>query len=139
MSATSAGEVLIETESDIVVARQAVRAAATHAGFSTTDVTRIVTAASELARNIFQYAGKGALRWRPLEDQGRRGLELCFVDDGPGIADIALALQEGYSSGRGLGLGLPGARRLMDDLQIDSQPGRGTTITVKKWCNPSPI
>ncbi len=134
MSIETAGQVSIETESDIVVARQAVRAVALEVGFSATDVTRIVTAASELARNIFQYAGKGAMHWRRVQDQDRPGLELKFIDQGPGIADISRAMEGGYSSGRGLGLGLPGARRLMDDMEVESQPGRGTTIVVTKWC-----
>ncbi len=134
MSVETAGQVRIENEADIVVARQTVRAVATEAGFSNTDVTRIVTAASELARNVFQYAGKGAMHWRRVQELQRRGLELKFVDQGPGIDDVARALEEGYSSGRGLGLGLPGARRLMDEMEIDSQPGRGTMIVVKKWC-----
>jgi len=133
MNAILQGEVNIRTEGDIVVARRTVRDAAAQAGFSVTDVTRIVTAASELARNVFKYAGEGVLRWRQLEENGRVGLELVFVDQGPGIADIQLALQEGYSTGAGLGLGLPGAKRLMDELDIQSAVGRGTTITLKKW------
>lgn len=133
MSTDAAGEVVIETEGDIVTARQTVRALATEVGFNTTDVTRIVTAASELARNTFQYAGKGVMHWRRLQNEGRTGLELKFQDHGPGIPDVNLALQEGYSTGRGLGLGLPGARRLMDELEIQSDSGRGTTVIVRKW------
>ena len=127
------GEVSIETEGDIVAARRAVRDAAARAGFGVTDVTRIVTAASELARNTFQYAGKGLMHWRLVEDSGRQGLELRFVDQGPGIPDVNLAFQQGYSTGEGLGMGLPGTKRLMDEMEIQSQPGQGTTITVKKW------
>jgi serine/threonine-protein kinase RsbT len=133
MNALLQGEVAIKTEGDIVAARRTVRDAAVKAGFGITDVTRIVTAASELARNVFKYAGEGVMHWQHLEASGRTGLELRFVDHGPGIADIQLALQEGYSSGAGLGLGLPGAKRLMDELEIQSAPGQGTTITVKKW------
>jgi serine/threonine-protein kinase RsbT len=133
MNATLQGEVGIKTEGDIVAARRTVRDAATQAGFAMTDVTRIVTAASELARNIFKYAGEGAMYWRQMEEPGRTGIELRFVDQGPGIADVQLALQEGYSTGAGLGLGLPGARRLMDELDIQSAPGKGTTITLRKW------
>src|SRR5258708_7374833 len=127
------GEVPIETEGDIVLARRRVRELAVATGFSSTDVTRVVTAASELARNIFQYAGKGAMRWRTIENDGRPGLELQFADQGPGITDVKLAFQDGYSSREGLGMGLPGTRRLMDEMEIQSQPGQGTTITIKKW------
>jgi serine/threonine-protein kinase RsbT len=127
------GEVPIETESDIVLARRAVREAAKDAGFGATDITRIVTAASELARNTFQYGGRGVMRWRCLEQNGRDCLELHFVDDGPGIADVNQAMQEGFTTGRGLGLGLPGAKRLMDELDIESSPGHGTKVVCKKW------
>lgn len=136
MSVALEGEVPIAIESDIVVARRTVREVATQVGFGTTDVTRIVTAASELARNIFQYAGKGTMHWRPVEENGRAGLELRFVDQGPGIADISLALREGYSTGEGLGLGLSGAKRLMDEMEMQSSPAQGTKITVKKWRKP---
>jgi serine/threonine-protein kinase RsbT len=133
MSGDLKGEVSIKSEGDIVVARRTVREAATALGFGVTDVTRIVTAASELARNVFKYGGGGVMHWRHLQDSGRPGLELVFVDQGPGIPDIALAMQEGYSTGRGLGLGLPAAKRLMDEMHIDSAVGRGTTVTTKKW------
>ena len=133
MNALSQGEMPIETEGDIVVTRRRVRELALAIGFSPTDVTRVVTAASELARNIFQYVGKGAMRWRVLENDGRQGLELQFVDQGPGIPDVNLALQDGYTTGQGLGMGLPGTRRLMDETDVQSQPGKGTTVTIKKW------
>ncbi len=133
MTAVLQGEVTIKTEGDIVAARRTVREAAVQAGFGVTDVTRIVTAASELARNVFKYAREGVMRWRQLETGGRTGIELVFADHGPGIPDIQLALQEGYSTGAGLGLGLPGAKRLMDELEIQSIVGQGTTITLKKW------
>lgn len=133
MTAPSQGEVAIETEGDIVLARRRVRELAIATGFGSTDVTRVVTAASELARNIFQYAGKGAMRWRTIENNGRAGLELQFADQGPGINDVNVAFQDGYSTGQGLGMGLPGTRRLMDEMDIQSQPGQGTTITIKKW------
>jgi serine/threonine-protein kinase RsbT len=136
MSVPLHGEVPIAIESDIVIARRTVREAATQVGFGATDVTRIVTAASELARNIFQYAGNGSMHWRSVEENGRAGLELKFVDQGPGIADLNLALREGYSTGEGLGLGLSGAKRLMDEMDIDSRPNQGTKITVKKWRRP---
>ena len=133
MNDVAEGEVSIETEGDIVAARRAVRDAAARAGFGVTDVTRIVTAASELARNTFQYAGKGLMHWRLVEDSGRQGLELRFVDQGPGIPDVNLAFQQGHSTGKGLGMGLPGTKRLMDEMEIQSDPRQGTTITVKKW------
>ena len=133
MSVSPQGEVTIRIESDIVVARRTVREVATQVGFSVTDVTRIVTAASELARNVFKYAGEGVMRWRCVESDGRPGLEFQLVDHGPGIPDIDLALQGGYSTGDGLGMGLPGAKRLMDELEIQSTVGQGTTVTLKKW------
>src|ERR671922_2874829 len=111
MNAEHAGEVPIHSESDIVATRRTVRAAATQLGFGITDVTRIVTAASELARNVFLYAGSGIMRWQALDKGGRIGIELTFEDSGPGIIDVEQAMQEGYTSGSGLGLGLPGAKR----------------------------
>lgn len=133
MSLGSQGEISIKTESDIVLARRTVREAATQVGFGVTDVTRIVTAASELARNVFKYAGEGVMRWRSVESDSRLGLELQFVDHGSGIPDIHLALEQGYSTSDGLGMGLPGAKRLMDELEIQSAVGQGTTVTVTKW------
>lgn len=133
MNPAPQGEVSIETEGDIVLARRRVRELALATGFSPTDVTRVVTAASELARNIFQYAGKGAMRWRTIENNGHPGLELQFVDQGPGIENVEVAFREGYSTGEGLGMGLPGTRRLMDEMEIQTQRGQGTTITIKKW------
>lgn len=126
-------EVALKTETDIVVVRKSVREAATRVGFGITDVTRIITAASELARNVFLYAGSGVVRCRVLNRPGKVGLELVFEDHGPGIADIDQAMQPGYTSGGGLGLGLPGAKRLMDEMEIESEAGKGTKITVKKW------
>ena len=127
------GEISIKSEGDIVTARRTVREAAVQLGFTLTDVTRIVTAASELARNVFKYAGEGVMRWRGLETEAQPGLELQFVDRGPGISDVNLAMQEGYSTSKGLGLGLPGVKRLMDEMEIQSSPGNGTTIILKKW------
>ena len=126
-------EVAVRTETDIVVVRKSVREAATSLGFGITDVTRIITAASELARNVFLYAGSGVVRWRVLNGSDKVGIELIFEDHGPGIADIDQAMQAGYTSGGGLGLGLPGAGRLMDEMEIKSEAGKGTKITVKKW------
>jgi serine/threonine-protein kinase RsbT len=127
------GQVPIKSESDIVLARREVREITAQIGFSVTDTTRIVTAASELARNIFKYAGQGVMHWRRVDKDNSSGVELQFVDNGPGIADIALAMQEGFSTAKGLGLGLPGVKRLMDEMDIQSTAGKGTTITLKKW------
>ena len=129
----SSGEMQIKAENDIVAARRAVRDLATQFGFAPTDVTRIVTAASELARNVFKYAGEGIMRWNRLRSDDRSGIELQFVDHGPGIADVSRALELGYSTGGGLGLGLPGAKRLVDELEIQSAVGQGTTVTLRKW------
>ncbi len=133
MGSEVAGELAIKAEHDIVIARRTIREAAGQIGFGETDVTRIVTASSEMARNVYKYAGGGVVRWRSLLVDGRRGIELHFIDQGPGIPDIQLAMRNGYSTSRGLGMGLPGAKRLMDDLQIDSTVGKGTSITLKKW------
>ncbi|MFH1091594.1 MAG: anti-sigma regulatory factor [Pseudomonadota bacterium] len=127
------GQVGIASESDLIPVRQVVRHESTVLGFSPTDVTRIVTAASELARNIFRYAGAGAMRWSVSGDAGRTCFILVFEDHGPGIADVEAALLPGFTTAGGLGLGLPGAKRLMDEMQIQSEVGRGTTVTIKKW------
>jgi serine/threonine-protein kinase RsbT len=133
MSDTSQGEFRIGSEGDIVAARRLVRTAAAAVGFGITDVTRIVTAASELTRNIYQYAGSGVMRWHCLGGAARAGLELTFEDRGPGIADVARAMESGFSTSKGLGLGLPGAKRLMDEMTVQSEVGRGTTVQVRKW------
>lgn len=133
MNIAMEGEARIDSESDIVTARKMVRVTATQLGFGLTDVTRIVTAASELTRNIHQYAGAGVMRWRSLSQGGNIGLELTFEDHGPGMDDIAKFMEPNFSTSGGLGLGLPGAKRLMDEMTIDSKPGKGTTITVRKW------
>lgn len=133
MSSDSAEEMEIKSESDIVLVRRAVRDAAQRAGFGPTDVTRVVTACSEMARNIFKYAGKGTVRMRSIGADSRSGLELEFSDKGPGIADISLAMQDGYTTSGGLGMGLPGTKRLVDEFEIRSAVGEGTTITLKKW------
>ncbi len=127
------GTVVISDESDIIVARKTIREVSEKLGFSLTDVTRIVTAASELARNIFVYAGSGVMSWCILDTGNLVGIELTFEDHGPGIADLKQVMQEGYSTSKGLGLGLPGSRRLMDDMEIRSRVGEGTTVVVKKW------
>ena len=133
MSDMRQGEVNIQEEVDIVAVRKAVREASAAGGFGVTDVTRIVTSASELARNVYAYAGSGVMRWRLLNTNGRSGIELTFEDHGPGIADLDQAMTEGYTSGGGLGMGLPGSKRLMGEMEIASEAGKGTTVTVRKW------
>jgi serine/threonine-protein kinase RsbT len=126
----------IRDEQGIVAARQRARETARRLGFGLVDQSRIATAVSELARNVVRYAtqGQGEVLVRELPAGGRpAGIEVVVRDEGPGIADVELALREGYTSGTGLGLGLPGAKRLMDEMTIDSAPGRGTTVTVRKW------
>jgi serine/threonine-protein kinase RsbT len=127
------GEFRITSENDIVMARKVVRDAATTLGFGISDVTRIVTAASELTRNIYHYAESGVVYWRVLNRGTDTGLELTFEDQGPGIPDIEKAMEAGFSTGKGLGLGLPGSKRLMDEMTIESTVGKGTTVVVRKW------
>jgi serine/threonine-protein kinase RsbT len=129
------GEGPITAEGDIVAVRRLLREVTQEVGFGITDVTRVVTAASELARNAYKYGGGGVMRWRVLEANGRRGIELKFVDQGPGIVDVSRALEQGYSTGKGLGLGLPAAKRLMDEIDIQTILGSGTTVTSRKWCS----
>ena len=123
----------ITSESDIVQVRTTVRETAINIGFGVTDVTRIVTAASELARNIYRFAGTGVMYLKTLDNGGRKGIELIFEDSGPGIENIEVAIGEGYTTGNGLGLGLPGTQRLMDEMEIDSKVDTGTTVRVVKW------
>jgi serine/threonine-protein kinase RsbT len=130
-----AGEIVvaINNPDDIVDARKAGHQLALDLGFSLTDVTMIATAISEVARNITSYAGHGAVRVALADRDGRKALIIRAEDEGPGIADIERAMEDGYSTGRGLGLGLPGARRLMDRLIVESELGRGTVIEMWKW------
>jgi len=123
----------IATEADIVAARRSGRRLAKSAGFATADLTTIATAISEVARNITSYAGQGEMTITVIEHGDRRGIEVTAEDQGPGIADIERALADGYSTGNGMGLGLPGARRLMDELTVDSIVGVGTTVVMRKW------
>jgi serine/threonine-protein kinase RsbT len=131
----SAGEirVAINSNQDIVVARQRGRALAVELGFSAVDATFLATAISELARNIVSYARTGAITVKAVRDSHRRGITVIASDDGPGIVDIQQALRDGFSTSGSLGLGLPGVRRLMDEFEIKSKPGHGTVVTVKKW------
>jgi len=118
---------------DIVRMRQALREHAVAQGFSLVDQTKIVTAASELARNTVEYGGGGEVEIVELVNGARKGIRLTFADHGPGIADIALAMKDGYTSGNGLGLGLGGAKRLSSEFSIDSRPGEGTRVTITRW------
>ena len=123
----------IAADSDMVPARAQGRALATELGVSRTDATLIATAISEIARNIVVHVGRGEILLEPLYEDDRYGLLVVAQDSGPGISDIDAALDHGFASAGGLGLGLPGARRLMDEFEIASEPGKGTTVTMKKW------
>jgi serine/threonine-protein kinase RsbT len=129
----SESNVPIERESDIVIARQQGRQLAASLGFSSTDQTLLATAISEVARNIVNYAGRGEITLETVTDGGRRGIQVVARDQGPGIKDPELAMRDGYSTGNSLGVGLPGARRLVDEFDLVSSLGVGTTITMKKW------
>ncbi|MFB4312261.1 ATP-binding protein [Actinomadura sp. GTD37] len=134
MTSPPGEEVPIASGDDVVRVRQLVRAAAAAAGLSLVDQTKIVTAASELARNTYAHGGGGTMRVeREKGEGGREGIRIVFRDTGPGIADVEQALSEGWSSGTGLGLGLSGARRLSDEFSLTSEAGKGTTVMVAKW------
>jgi serine/threonine-protein kinase RsbT len=133
LSAAANAQVPINSDEDIILARQKGRALATGIGFASGDATLIATAISELARNIVSYARKGQIILRMVNDSNRGGISVIASDDGPGIPDIRQALQAGFSTSGSLGLGLPGVRHFMDEFEITSQPGRGTTVAVKKW------
>jgi serine/threonine-protein kinase RsbT len=124
---------VIRSDLDIVIARTLARDTAKMLGFGAIDQARIATAVSELARNIFLYAGTGTVTVREIERTGRKGIEVICEDQGPGIANVNLVMQDGYSTSRGMGMGLPGAKRLMDEFDIRSQEGVGTTIICRKW------
>lgn len=123
----------LSSEQDIISARQSIRKAAQQLGMSIVDQTKIVTAASELVRNAVVYGGGGILEWETVAENGKQGLRLIISDQGPGIEDVALAMKDGWTSGRGLGLGLPGAKRLVNEFSITSKPGIGTTVIVTRW------
>jgi serine/threonine-protein kinase RsbT len=130
----SKAEVLpLRTDDDVVRVRQAVRELATSLGFSLVDQTKVVTAASELARNTVTHGEGGKVTLETLRNDARVGLRLCFEDQGPGIPDIELALRDGYTTRKGLGLGLSGSRRLMNEFEIQSTPGQGTRVSVTRW------
>ena len=133
MSDRSGEVVPIASEQDVVLARQLVRKLAQELSFSIVDQTKIVTAASELARNTLIHGRGGDMRWRRLQDGVRTGLQLVFSDQGPGIPDMQLAMTDGWTSGKGLGMGLSGARRLVNDFEIESKVGAGTRVTITRW------
>ncbi|AOA73722.1 ATP-binding protein [Stenotrophomonas rhizophila] len=132
MTAVS-GSLPIRVEQDVVLARQAARQAAVACRMRLIDQTKLVTAASELARNAVIYGGGGSMEWEVVDSGIRRGLRLVFSDNGPGIPDIAQALTDGWTSGSGMGLGLSGSRRLVDQFELESEPGKGTRVAIIKW------
>jgi serine/threonine-protein kinase RsbT len=129
----SEARVEITAAGDIVAARQRGRAMAARLGFSGSEATLIAAAIAEIARNIVEYAGRGEMLFDSVETGKKRGLQIVARDRGPGIADLQQAMQYGFSTGKGSGVGLPGAKWLMDEFEIQSKPGEGTTITMKKW------
>ena len=133
ISRDSQVQVRIHNSADIVAARQQGRALAALAGFSHSNLTIIATAISEVARNIVEYAKEGVVVITLVSDATKKGVEIVATDEGPGIADVSTVMRDGFSTGKGLGIGLPGARRLMDEFAIASAVGSGTTVTMKKW------
>lgn len=133
MSLREASRIHVEHNEDLVRVRAIVRDAALEMGFSQTDLVRIVTATSELARNIMRYAGSGFVEVAWVKSRDGRGLRIRFEDRGPGIEDVPLAMTDGYTTSRGMGKGLPGARRLVDEFEIESEVGKGTTVVITKW------
>ena len=129
----SQGTLPLRTEADIVASRQKVRVLAQLLKFSLVDQTKMITAASELSRNTVVHGKGGAMRWELLDDGLRRGLRLHFEDEGPGIPDLKLALTDGWTSGGGMGLGLPGSKRLVHEFEVHSTPGAGTRVSITRW------
>jgi serine/threonine-protein kinase RsbT len=129
----ASGSIPIRSEQDIVGSRQLVRTLTQQMKFSLVDQTKTITAVSELSRNTLVHGRGGEMRWEKLERAGRVGLRLIFEDHGPGIADTALALTDGWSSGTGMGLGLPGSKRLVNEFEIQSVAGQGTRVSIVKW------
>jgi len=130
---TTTGEMAIRNEADIVLARQQVRRLTQTLKFSLVDQTKMITAASELSRNTLIYGGGGEMVWQLVQQGIRQGLRLSFVDRGPGIPDIDLAMKDGWTSGGGLGMGLSGSKRLVNDFELDTAPGKGTRVTITRW------
>jgi serine/threonine-protein kinase RsbT len=133
MALIKSEELSVRVEQDVVMARQAVRRLAVELKFSLVDQTKLVTAASELARNTVVYGGGGTMRCEILTDGGKTGLRLTFEDQGPGIPDMSLAMKDGWTSGSGMGMGLSGAKRLVNDFEIVSEVGKGTRVTITRW------
>lgn len=133
MRVRDSGTLSVRLEQDVVLARQLVRKLASEAGMRLVDLTKLVTAVSELARNTVVYGGGGDMDWSVLEDGVQVGVRLLFRDEGPGIPDLKLAMTDGWTSGNGMGLGLTGARRLVDEFELDTTPGEGTRITITRW------
>jgi serine/threonine-protein kinase RsbT len=133
MTATKSDSLSIRHSDDVVLVRQAVRKWSIDQGFSLVDQTKMITAASELARNTLEYGGGGTVLLEALEKDNRKGLRLTFEDHGPGIADIELALTDGYTTGKGLGMGLSGSRRLVNEFEIESRVGDGTRVRITRW------
>jgi serine/threonine-protein kinase RsbT len=133
MPQSSQGNAPLRSEHDIVLARQLVRKVTQEIGFSLVDQTKMVTAASELARNALVYGRGGTMHWEVVQRESLRGLKLLFADEGPGIANIDLAMTDGWTSGNGLGMGLSGAKRLVNEFAIDSRVGTGTRVTITRW------
>jgi len=129
----STGSVPLRSEEDIVASRQKVRQLTQQLKFSLVDQTKMITAASELSRNTLVHGGGGDMRWELLDDGVRRGLRLHFTDQGPGIPDLKLALTDGWTSGKGMGLGLPGSKRLVHEFELTSTPGQGTHVSITRW------
>lgn len=133
MSVTRRDVLFLRTEQDVVAARQLVRKLSTESGFSLVEQTKMVTATSELARNTVTYGGGGEMQWELLLEGIRRGVRLTFLDQGPGIPDIGLAMTDGWTSGNGMGMGLSGAKRLVNEFDIQSAPGMGTRVMITRW------
>jgi serine/threonine-protein kinase RsbT len=133
MLTTRSDRIAVRGQHDVVNVRQVVRGWCLAVGMGLVDLTKMVTAASELARNTLEYGGGGTLTLEELRDGIRAGVRLVFEDQGPGIADVSLAMSDGYTSGTGMGLGLGGSKRLVDEFEIESTPGVGTRITITKW------
>ncbi|MEN5311609.1 anti-sigma regulatory factor [Pseudomonas koreensis] len=133
MTVRSSGTQPIMIEQDVVLARQTARKLATECGMRLIDLTKMVTAVSELARNTMVYGGGGDMDWQILDEDHKVGLRLTFRDEGPGIADLKLAMTDGWTSGSGMGLGLTGAKRLVEEFELDTEPGKGTRITITRW------
>lgn len=133
MTVRSSGTQPVLIEQDVVLARQTARKLAQECGMRLIDLTKMVTAVSELARNTMVYGGGGDMDWQILEDGMRTGLRITFRDEGPGIPDLKLAMTDGWTSGNGMGLGLTGAKRLVEEFELDTAPGAGTRITITRW------